>query len=58
MTSLNVVLFAVLVAVFSFEEDQALHGGEAWQVVGAGLGWVLALWFLLSTLRGAFRGRR
>lgn len=58
MTALNAVLAAVRVAVFAFEEDQAWHGGETWQVLGAGLGWVLALWLLLSSLRGMFRGRR
>lgn len=58
MTALNAVLAAVLVAVFAFEEDQAWHTGETWQVLGAGLGWALALWVLLSTLRGVFSGRR
>lgn len=53
MTALNAVLAAVFVAVFAFEEDQAWHGGETWQVLGAGLGWVL-----LSTLRGVFSDRR
>lgn len=52
---LNPILFAVFAMFFAWEEEQVLHGGQAWQVGVAGLGGVLALCFLLSTLRSMFR---
>ncbi|WP_034384671.1 hypothetical protein [Deinococcus sp. YIM 77859] len=58
MVYLNALLFAVLVAVFSWEEDRALHLGSTWQVLLAGLGWLLALALLLSTLRRIYPPER
>ncbi|MGX9688458.1 hypothetical protein ACTQ9L_15105 [Deinococcus wulumuqiensis] len=55
MTALNAVLVAVFVAVVAFGKEQAGHAGKIWRVIGAGLGWVLALRVLLSTLRDVGR---
>ncbi len=58
MVYLNAVLFAVFVMFFSWEEEQVLHGGETWQVLLAGLGWLLSLYLLLSTVRHLRPGKR
>jgi len=55
---LNAVLFAAFATFFSWEEDHLLHGGELWQIIGAGVGGLLALYLLLSTVRQVYQVKR